>query len=69
MRQEIEIKRAAKPKLIVSGEDNLNKAIRLAGAMRAQGISAVVSDKAYNNDKFDEIIEINEDILERYGIK
>ena len=69
MRQEIEIKRTAKPKLIVSGEDNLNKAIRLAGAMRAQGISAVVSDKAYNNDKFDEIIEINEDILERYGIK
>ena len=69
MRQEIEIKRVAKPKLIVSGEDNLNKAIRLAGAMRAQRISAVVSDKAYNNDKFDEIIEINEDILERYGIK
>ena len=57
------------PKFILCDDANLNKAITLAGAMRAKGISAVVSDKEYNRDRFDEIIEINDDILERYGIK
>lgn len=69
MRQEIKIKKATMPKLILCDDANLNKAITLAGAMRAKGISAVVSDKEYNRDRFDEIIEINDDILERYGIK
>ena len=69
MRQEIEIKTAKKPKLIIAGEDGLNDAIKLSAVFRKEGIGAVVSNSVYSAEKFDEIIEVNDEILERYGIK
>ena len=69
MRQKIEVNVHSEKKLIIYNDGNVEKAIKLAGFFRNSGITAVVSDKSYNEAAYDEIIAVDEKVLERYGIK
>ena len=69
MRQKIEVNVHSEKKLIIYYDGNVEKAIKLAGFFRNSGITAVVSDKSYNEAAYDEIIAVDEKVLERYGIK
>lgn len=69
MRQGIEVNIHSEKKLIVYNANNINSAIKLVRFFRNSGITAVLADRAYNIEKFDEIITVDENVLERYGIE
>lgn len=69
MRQDVEIPVGTAGKLLVYDDNNLINAIKLAKFLRNSGITAVISNKKYGENVFDEILTVDEILLERYGVK
>ena len=68
-RQDIAINVNYKVKLIVCDEKDVSDAVRLATHLRKQGMAVSVSTRWPDNaDEYEEILTVNADTLERYGI-
>lgn len=69
-RQKIKLPAKEPVKLLVYDKDNISNAIVLAGYFRDKGICVSLASKPVDAsaDRFDEIIDVNDKILERYGI-
>ena len=69
-RQNIEMYCSKKAKLLVCNENELEMGIKLVTYFRNQNVKAVIVTKIPDKtDNYDEVIEVSEDVLERYGIQ
>lgn len=69
-RQNIEMYCSEKAKLLVCNENELEMGIKLVTYFRNQNVKAVIVTKIPDKtDNYDEVIEVSEDVLERYGIQ
>lgn len=70
-RQEISLPVQDKGKLIIYKEENLYDAVKLATFFRNSGVTATLLTEGmmFSDEKYEEVIKVDNNVLERYGIK
>ena len=70
-RQKISLPVQDKGKLIIYKEENLYDAVKLATFFRNSGVTATLLTEGmmFSDEKYEEVIKVDNNVLERYGIK